>query len=438
MKKINDWLFKSYRLIIGSIAFYPTIITMGFFGFSIIINLIEYRPWMMDLKETLSFILVKSKEDARLVLGTLVGSIISLMVFSFSMVMVVLNRASATLSPRVIPGLITHKSNQTVLGFYLGSIVYCLILIVNIQSEGSNSIPDFGILMAMIFGIMCLGFFMFFIHSISQSIQVDNILKRIQGKTERRMESLSLADDEDLIKMPETEEWLSLKSPDAGYIKEIKVKELLKMAKKHKLKIKLDVPIGYFLVEGYPYLKINKQTDKEVEQEIHNCFISYPQEWLDDHYSFGFKQISEIAVKALSPGINDPGTAVKAINLLSVLFIQKMKITDKYFVTDDDNEPRLFFEPIELNDLLYQNLTSIREYGKTDALVMITLLNCLKNILYADQQCQHHSVIIEHIESIAESCKEHITNSIDMKNIQAVLKSIAPLTQKSLKVDLDS
>ena len=191
MKKINDWLFKSYRLIIGSIAFYPTIITMGFFGFSIIINLIEYRPWMMDLKETLSFILVKSKEDARLVLGTLVGSIISLMGFSFSMVMVVLNRASATLSPRVIPGLITHKSNQTVLGFYLGSIVYCLTLIVNIQSEGSNSIPDFGILMAMIFGIMCLGFFMFFIHSISQSIQVDNILKRIQGKTERRMESLS-------------------------------------------------------------------------------------------------------------------------------------------------------------------------------------------------------------------------------------------------------
>lgn len=436
MKKLNDFLFRSYRLITGSIAFYPTLITLAFFVFSVIINLIEYKSFMMDLKDNLSFILVKSKEDARLVLGTLVGSIISLMVFSFSMVMVVLNRASATLSPRVIPGLITHKSNQIVLGFYLGSIIYCLILIVNIQSKETNQAPDFGIFMAMAFGIMCLAFFMYFIHSISQSIQVDNILKRIQGKTERRMQSLSLKEEDDKIEQPETDEWNSLSSPDAGYIKEIKVRELIKICDKHNLRIKLEVPIGYFLVSGFPYLKIDKEPNQEVIAEIHDCFISYPQEWLDDHYLFGFKQISEIAVKALSPGINDPGTAVKAINLLSVLFIQKMQMTDKYFIKDDSGEARLFFKPVSMEYLLYHNLTSIREYGKTDSIVMITLLECLKNLLYADKECFYHKVILEHAESIVESCEQHVTNPIDIKNIEKVIESINPLTKDGLKPNL--
>lgn len=436
MKKLNDFIYRSYRLVTGSIAFYPTLITLGFFVFSVIINLIEYESFMMELKDNLSFILVKSKEDARLVLGTLVGSIISLMVFSFSMVMVVLNRASATLSPRVIPGLITHKSNQIVLGFYLGSIIYCLILIVNIQSKETSQAPDFGIFMAMVFGITCLAFFMYFIHSISQSIQVDNILKRIQGKTERRMESLAISETDELIDMPETSNWASLSSPDAGYIKEIKVRELTKIGSKYDLKIKLEVPIGYFLVKGYPYLKINKEPEEEVIEEIHNCFISYPQEWLDDHYLFGFKQISEIAVKALSPGINDPGTAVKAINLLSVLFIQKMQMKDKYFINDDEGNARLFFEPFGLEDLLYQNLTSIREYGKTDAIVMITLLECLKNLLYADKACLYHKTIFEHVESIAQSCKEHITNPLDIKKIEQLLKAIAPLGSQSIQPNL--
>ncbi|MFP3759150.1 DUF2254 family protein, partial [Cupriavidus sp. SIMBA_020] len=74
-----------------------------------------------------------SAENARTILSTLAGSIISLTVFSFSMVMVVLNSASASLSPRVVPGLITRKSHQMVLGFYLGSIIYSIIMLININ-----------------------------------------------------------------------------------------------------------------------------------------------------------------------------------------------------------------------------------------------------------------------------------------------------------------
>ena len=111
---LKESFYKTYRLIIGSIAFYPTIIAVVFFIVAMLMMAFEYQGFAGDIKSRISFLLVNSQEDARLILGTLVGSIISLMVFSFSMVMLVLNRATATLSPRVIPGLITDKSNQVV------------------------------------------------------------------------------------------------------------------------------------------------------------------------------------------------------------------------------------------------------------------------------------------------------------------------------------
>ena len=135
MNGLNRFLKTSYIHIINSIAFYPAIITFGFLLFSFFIMRIEYTPFIIDLKKGLSPMLVNGIDDARLILGTIVGSIFSLMVFSFSMVMLVLNRASSTLSPRVIPGLITQKSHQIVLGVYMGTIVYSLILIINIHSR---------------------------------------------------------------------------------------------------------------------------------------------------------------------------------------------------------------------------------------------------------------------------------------------------------------
>lgn len=125
----------------------------------------------MKFKGLIAVVLVDSVEDGRLILGTLVASTISLMVFSFSMVMVVLNQASSNLSPRLLPGLITVKDNQVVLGFYLGTVCYCLMLILNIHPNAETArIPAFGILIGMCLGLSCLGFFTYFIHWISQAI----------------------------------------------------------------------------------------------------------------------------------------------------------------------------------------------------------------------------------------------------------------------------
>lgn len=131
--------------------------------------------WLTSLHK--GFI-IDSGDTARTILSYLTGGLISLMVFSFSMVMVLLNQASSNYSPRVLPGLISNKNHQYVLGIYLGTIIYNVFITISIKSSGQNStkLPSFSILMTVLLTILCLGAFIYFIHSISQAIQVSNIM----------------------------------------------------------------------------------------------------------------------------------------------------------------------------------------------------------------------------------------------------------------------
>lgn len=424
MNKLRRFFTKLYIEIVNSIAFYPILISIGFLVFSFIVMGIEYQPVVMKIKGLIQIVLVQGTDNARLILGTILGSIFSLMVFSFSMVMVVLNSASSTLSPRVIPGLITQKAHQVVLGVYLGTIIYSLILIINIQSpEAEYQIPTLGILFSMLFAILCLAMFVYFIHSISRSIQVDNILNGIFKNTAKQLDESGTI--EPVPDFPNTSSWHSIYTHRSGYMKKIQKKSLANVCEKHDLTISVSHELGFFFVQNYPFLKVSKKVDKTVEEEIRNCFIFYIEEHVTDHYLFGFKQISEIAVKAMSPGINDPGTAIKAIDMLSILFIKKMRINEKSYHLNADGKLNFFVKSPGLEYLLYTNLTPIREYGKNDANVMIQILESLKNLAFSDKENRkYQKVLSKYIQSMIRSCDDHISNDLDREQVDQMVESI--------------
>ena len=434
MNWITRFLKRLYIKIVNSIAFYPAIISIAFLLFSLFIMQIEYTPFVIELKKGLKPMLVQGLDNARLILGTVSGSIFSLMVFSFSMVMLVLNRASSTLSPRVIPGLITKKAHQVVLGMYLGTIIYCLILIVNIQSETAEyQIPTLGILLAMIFAISCLGMFVYFIDSISKSIQVDNILQRIFRNTLDQIRKVGIS--EKPAEMPNTDGWIAIYATRSGYMKQLELRNLAKICRANDITVKITENPGFFFVEGYPMIKVNKPVDEQVANDLRNCFIFYIEEHVSDHYLFGLKQISEIAVKALSPGINDPATAIKAIDMLSILFIEKMELNEKNYITDDDGKLIIFFRAPTLEELLFINLTPIREYGKTDATIMLKILESLKNLAYADKdKQQYQSLLTKYMQSMIFSAEKYILNDLDLEQIDAMIDRINDLLGKEYSV----
>lgn len=421
---VKEWL----RRITESIAFYPTLIALGFIVLALLLIWAEYEPWLMEVKQRIDVVLVESVEDGRLILGTLVASTISLMVFSFSMVMVVLNQASANLSPRLLPGLITVKDNQIVLGVYLGTICFCLMLILNIHPTADEArVPGFGIFVGLCFGLCCLGLFAYFIHSISQAIQVDHILDRLLQETLLRIQK-NHSDGE--MPEPQVENWFTLKTPHAGYLKWIQREDLMNLCCRHDMQLQMVEPIGFFYVTNTPYVRASRSVDGDLADEIHQCFLFYPQERLGDYYSFGFKQISEIAVKALSPGINDPATAIKSIDMLVMLFIEKCAKDEVSVLFDKTSSARIFLQPARLDDLLQKNITPIREYAKQDPIVMRHLLNGLCRVWSTLERKEHRNTLRRHIIAVRDSCDSALKNALDRTSINEGLSEFNRLANE--------
>lgn len=426
MSRFSNFIFRAYQRILHSLAFYPTLIALGFFVMCLATMSIEYQPWLMALKQHVDVGLVRNADNARLILGTLVAGILTLMVFSFSMVMVVLNNAAAALSPRVVPGLISDKGHQKTLGFYLGTILYSLLLITSIEQNSSTQVPSLGVLIALCLGIACLGLFVHFIHSISRSIQVEYILNNLYQTTLHKLAAreAEIANIEHLPSWPEDEHWPEVRANRSGYFKELNLKRINAILCEHDLQMTVMIHRGFFVMAGRPLFKLNRKVDSKTANALLDCFDFFVEEYAHAHYLFGFTQISEIAVKALSPGINDPGTAITAIDMLSVLFSKRLPLPDLDIAQLENESPRLFHYELSLDGLLLLVFGPIRNYGCSDASVLFELLLALKNLLYHPLRPQQKIDLLRHVRSVQETADRHLSNSRDREALNQLLERI--------------
>jgi uncharacterized membrane protein len=375
-------LVKRYAALRRSIGFYPTIITSAFIVMAaglFILDRSRAGDWFV---ENFSAIAVRNNDTARLITGTLIGGMISMMVFSFTMVMTTLSRAATSLSPRVVPGIISKRSHQITLGFNLGTILFCILLTTRIAQDAPGATPpSIGLFIAILVSLINLVLFVVFIASISSSIQVDKITEEIYRQTMMQLNSaLSHGTTYGAKSPPDTTIWHSIPAQQTGYFLSLDRADLTTLCFKHKVSIWVLVPHGQFIREGGSLMKISKPLDPALVGAILECFTIDTQESSEDHYHFGLKKLTEIAVKALSPAINDPGTAIKCVDLFSVLIPKLMVLPDPLCVCDQQGQPRIWIVEPPLKDRLTETLMQIYHYGKADAVVTHRILECLFRI----------------------------------------------------------
>ncbi len=425
MPSLTNRLFRLYHRVTGSIAFYPTLIAVGLASLCVVTIVLE-MTWLQPYKEDLDLGLVKNADNARLILGTLVAGIISLMVFSFSMVMVVLNSAASSLSPRVIPGLISSRSHQVVLGVYLGTIINSLMLISTIQEGDDINVPSLGIFLALGLAVICLCLFVYFIRSISLSIQVDFILNRVYKQTlaQLRTRRRQLQDSHGPA-WPDDAQWSVVRARRSGYFKALNVTAAHDVLDEHDARMTVQVHYGFFVMPGHPLMRIDRELDDDCTNRLLDCFDFYVEEYAHRHFFFGFKQIVEIAVRALSPGINDPGTAIKAIDMLSVLLAERMEMPD-HEVAHAQDRPRIFIRELNLHQLLQMTFGPQRRYGADDLLVLQALLQACKNLLYAAKDADTERVLLRHAQAVVDQAAISLSGALDR---QAMVEAVRSLNQ---------
>ncbi|MGJ8593900.1 MAG: DUF2254 domain-containing protein [Aquaticitalea sp.] len=383
MKHLFYKILSFFNVIRSNIAFYPSILAVFGFGFSLFMIILEEYGISKYLLDILPILVVENGDTALSVLSACVGGLISMMVFSFSMVMLLLSQASSNYSPRLLPGLISDKRHQIILGIYLATILYIIFTMFSIQPTGEKyTLPGFSVLLGIVFTVICLCSFIYFIHNISKSIQISNILDTIFNDARRRLQHILVQEEEHktIETFADTEDWFSYNSSQSGYFQNLSSKNVLNFCKDHDTQLYIAIPKGLYVRYNDVFLKSKKELDEEQLKNFYASINFSRSELVNDNYGLAFKQITEIAIKAMSPGINDPGTAINAIDYLTELFALRMKKEDIEIYVE---EKTAYFkvEMIPFKSLIYNVMASLRTYCKHDPTVVQKLFWMLKYLL---------------------------------------------------------
>ncbi|TSE09140.1 DUF2254 domain-containing protein [Aquimarina algiphila] len=427
MKSTLKFLKRVKSTVFHSIAFYPVLISAGFFFLAITLLFVENLEVINALKKEVPYLLVQDNETARTILSTLFGGILSLTVFSFTMVMVVLNQASSNFSPRLLPGLISNKKHQIILGFYIGTILYTIIVLMSLGAYGSSTdAVGFSVMVAAILGAFCIGLFVYFIHSISQSIQIHNIIDKIYASCTKLLEKerADQGDNDVENQNVSNQYWKILNSEKTGYYRSFDV-TLLKNSLKNRENIIEIIPyVNQHIWKGDPVLGISEPISEEELASLHICLYILSNRHEDDSGVGGMIKLTEVAVKALSPGINDPGTAINAISKLGQLVHQILKIQPKTIEGIVDCEITIIHNKISASELMRIVIEPIRVYAKGDSTVSYELLSALIFVRNSkDIYPRYVEALQDEIMSLSNDLKKNISNNRDLKRILELLES---------------
>ncbi len=165
-----------------SIALLPSIIALCFVVLAILLNLIEIDYAEYSLTDALA---VSDKKDSQYIFSFIIGGIFTLTIFSYTMVMNVLNRNINNYSPRLIPLILSERHHQLILGFTSGTILYSMVMSLSLTNDNGAYFPTMAPGLGILFAMACVLLFIYFIHSVSQSIHINYIIDEVYKKAQR-------------------------------------------------------------------------------------------------------------------------------------------------------------------------------------------------------------------------------------------------------------
>jgi len=377
------------------------------------------------------FFFVSSADSARSILSTISGAMIGVAGTVFSVTLVALTLASSQFGPRLIKNFMYVTLNQVVLGSYVSTYLYCLIVLNSIRdTDGFTFVPSISILFAIVIAVVNIILLIVFIHQIAMSIQANKVISDInrfistQVKTlfpvelvdENNVENSLLADK--LKSQYETV--ISIKSKKSGYLQYIDSDSLLAMMASEESLLELAVKPGDYIVEHSDIGKIyhNRKADKNRLEKIRNNFIIGKNRTSQQDFEFSIHQMVEIAGRALSSGVNDPFTAIACIDNLTptLSYLANLKFPSKYRF-DKEKKMRVIVVPLSFEGILNAAFNQIRQFSVGTPAVIIRLMEALITISQFTDSASNKKAVIRHAKMVLNVGKESIKEENDLEDL---------------------
>lgn len=350
-------------------------------------------------------------EGARALLSTIASSMLNIAGLVFSITILVLQLASSQFSPRVLRTFLQDRVTQRSLGMFLGSFVYAMVLLPSVRSSDDDLdefIPEIAIFVAFGLVMISIGFFVRYIHHMAHSIRVVNIIARVAEETLRSLERLY---PDQVLDEPESSPPHPQGDPDlilvntrrAGVIISTNERALMAAACANDLVIVALHAIGDFVPQGSPLWQV-WGTGEKGELTPDDWVVLSEERTPHQDAIFGFRQLVDIAERALSPGINDPTTATQALDRLHDLLrcLSRRRIPSPMRV-DAQNRLRLVLPRPDWTDYVTLSFEEILTYSTGSVQVLRRARVVLEDLLTAarpERAAPLHKMLA-HLEAVA-------------------------------------
>lgn len=283
-------------------------------------------------------------DGAQLLLSTSAGALMTVVGVVFSITVLVLQQVSSQYSPRVISSFIKSRSSQAVLGAFMGTFLFNILLLAEISDENVQQAPLY---IAIFMILCCVGLLVHFIHHISHAIQSTSIIEdlRHDGNNSYKKFQKVVSSRQKVVEIEDNNtEFLTIKAKTYGYVQGISFRDLSDITLQRSVSITLLVQIGDLVDEDTDLWRIegSLEGESEIEKKILSTLTIGSARTNSQDFRFGIRQLTDIALKALSPGVNDPSTAVEALNSSSY-------ILKSFFKYPCDNKPLVISDRFILN-----------------------------------------------------------------------------------------
>lgn len=377
-------------------------------------------------------------EGASAVLGTVAGSMITIAGVVFSLTLVALSLASSQFGPRLLRNFMRDTANQVVLGTFVGTFLYCLLVLRTIRRADEVAfVPHLSVTLGVLFAIASLGVLIYFIHHVSVSIQADEIVARVATELMLGIDRLCpdqergrAAPDSSKVELPTAfdREALPVHASDDGYVQILDLETLVALGAEADALIRVERRPGQYAVRDSPLAMVWPQ-DRVTERfaaRVNAAFVLGTQRTPGQDVEFSVDQLVEIAARALSPGVNDPFTAMTCVDRLgSALCRLARRELPTPYRRDGENRLRLVTQPVTFAGMVDAAFNQIRQHARLSTAVTLRLLDTLAVIAAATRRPEHRAALLRQAEMLVRGAREALPEAQDRLEVEARFETTA-------------
>jgi uncharacterized membrane protein len=408
----------------GALWVMPTIAVVLALGIGLGLSQIEASP-------TGWFVFQGTPDDARTLLIAISSTLATVIALVLGLTVVALQLASTQFSPRLLRNFLRDRTNQVVLSVFVATFTYSTAGLFTVGVSAGQRVeayPRLAVSFALVLLFVSLLMLVFFVHHLAHSIQIDEVMRGVERSTLRVIEHDLPTEGVSAQPAPSPPAWaVAVPAHRSGWVQTMRPDVLVPLAREHDLVAVLSTMVGEFVVDGAPLLWLwtpspdSPAPDPSSFREVLPVAVRVGYErTAEQDVAFGVRQLADIAVKALSPAINDPYTAIQALEHLGVLLARLVRRPlGNQRLEDDAGTTRVVAPGRDLSYYLDLATGQVRRFGCAEPRVDRALLRVLATTGSFCQDPGDRALIAGHVRLVIEDAQRAIPQPADLAPVRA-------------------